>query len=221
MCLVYNDDVTIATNQSPHRTDAPDSAHRVRNRRGEGWRLREDLLDAADGLLDEGISPDVISLRQVARRAGVSPMAPYKHFANSQALRGEVLTHRFERFSAALCDGIATEHLTPSKARSQLETLAARYVEQGRSNLVAYHAMFDSSLVASERDDLPGVGLFATAVALISACPAPLEPHAAARMFWCGLHGIVCLPGRAALVGWDTDAELIADLVTLVAGPAS
>jgi hypothetical protein len=40
-------------------------------------------------------------------------------------------------------------------------------------------------------------------------------------MFWCGLHGIVCLPGRAALVGWDTDAELIADLVTLVAGPAS
>lgn len=192
----------------------------MRNRRGEGWRLREDLLVAADGLLDEGVSPDVISLRQVARRAGVSPMAPYQHFENSQALLGEVLIRRFERFSAALCEGIATDGLTPSRARRQLETLATRYVRQGRANLVAYHALFDSSLITSEQDGLPGVGLFATAVALISVCPATLEPHAAARMFWCGLHGIVCLPGRAALVGWDTDERLIADLVTLVAGPA-
>lgn len=212
--------MTIAADQDANRANALSGEHRVRNRRGEGWRLREDLLVAADGLLDEGVSPDVISLRQVARRAGVSPMAPYKHFENSQALLGEVLTHRFERFSTALCDGIETESLSPSKARSQLGTLAARYVQQGRANLVAYHALFDSSLISTKRDDLPGVGLFATVVALISTCPASLEPHAAARMFWCGLHGIVCLPGRAALVGWDSDAELIDDLVSLVVGPA-
>jgi AcrR family transcriptional regulator len=183
--------------------------------------LREDLLVAADGLLDEGVSPDVISLRQVARRAGVSPMAPYRHFESSQALLGEVLTRRFQRFSAALCDGIVVEDLTPAAARSRLAELGARYVQQGRANLVAYHALFDSSLIAPEPADLPGVGLFATAVALISTCPGPLEPRSAARMFWCGLHGIVCLPGRAALVGWDADHTLVADLVRLVAGPAN
>lgn len=204
-------------------SDRPGSAggpSRARNRRGEGWRLREDLLAAADQLLDEGVSPDVISLRQVARRAGVSPMAPYRHFDSPEQLLGEVLTARFARFSTALGQGLVLEGLTAVTARRQLAVLAARYVEQGRANLVAYHALFDSSLLTSDPTDLPGVGLFTTAVALISACTGTLEPRAAARMFWCGLHGIVCLPGRAALVGWDTDDDLIADLVELVTGPA-
>lgn len=203
---------------SSNPSNTPGGRQRVRNPRGEGWRLREDLLAAAETLLDAGISPDVISLRQVARQAGVSPMAPYRHFESNQALLGEVLTHRFEEFSATLIHGLALDDLTASTAQRGLTVLATRYVEQGRANLVVYHAMFDSSLVATGGDSLPGVGLFETVVALISACPGRLEPRPAARLFWCGLHGIVSLPGRATLVGWDTDETLIAQLVELVTG---
>jgi AcrR family transcriptional regulator len=45
--------------------------------------LRAALLDAALGLLDDG---EEFSLRAVARRAGVSPNAPYRHYADRDAL---------------------------------------------------------------------------------------------------------------------------------------
>lgn len=60
--------------------------------------LRARLLDAAIALMDEGTEP---TLRAVARRAGVSPMAPYRHFADR----------------AALVDATATSGLYMLKAR--------------------------------------------------------------------------------------------------------
>ena len=45
--------------------------------------LRQSLLDATLALLAEGAEP---SLRAVARRAGVSPMAPYRHYPDKEAL---------------------------------------------------------------------------------------------------------------------------------------
>ncbi|MBX9748821.1 MAG: TetR family transcriptional regulator, partial [Roseococcus sp.] len=47
--------------------------------------LRAALLDAADALLDEG-GDGAVSLREAARRAGVSPTAAYRHFADKEAL---------------------------------------------------------------------------------------------------------------------------------------
>lgn len=45
----------------------------------------------------EGVSPDVMSLREIARRARVSPMAPYRHFDDVHALLDEVMGQRFAR----------------------------------------------------------------------------------------------------------------------------
>jgi len=56
------------------------STERRRNARGEGDRLRVDLLDAATALMAELGTIDGISLRAVARKAGVSPTAVYRHF---------------------------------------------------------------------------------------------------------------------------------------------
>ncbi|MER6387535.1 TetR/AcrR family transcriptional regulator [Streptomyces sp. NPDC059382] len=47
--------------------------------------LRDALLDAALELAREG-GPDAVSLREVTRRAGVSPNAAYRHFADRGAL---------------------------------------------------------------------------------------------------------------------------------------
>ncbi|MGZ3236866.1 MAG: helix-turn-helix domain-containing protein, partial [Burkholderiaceae bacterium] len=43
------------------------------------------LLDAADILLDEG-GVEAVSLREVARRTGVTPTATYRHFADKESL---------------------------------------------------------------------------------------------------------------------------------------
>lgn len=52
---------------------------------------REMLIHAATELLDEGGSEHV-TLREVGRRAGVSHNAPYKHFADKEALLAAVAT---------------------------------------------------------------------------------------------------------------------------------
>jgi AcrR family transcriptional regulator len=57
---------------------------------------RDALLDAATGLLDKG-GPEAVTLREVGRRAGVSHNAPYKHFADKEALLAAVAARELKR----------------------------------------------------------------------------------------------------------------------------
>src|SRR2546429_7684555 len=62
---------------------------------------RDTLLAAAAQLLDEG-GPEAVTLREVGHRAGVSHNAPYKHFADKQALLAAVAARELDRSSSAL-----------------------------------------------------------------------------------------------------------------------
>ena len=66
---------------------------------------RDLLLDAADQLLDAG-GVEAVTLREVGRRSGVSHNAPYKHFANKEALLAAIaareLRRRRDRLTTAL-----------------------------------------------------------------------------------------------------------------------
>ncbi|MEV4036322.1 TetR/AcrR family transcriptional regulator [Streptomyces umbrinus] len=64
---------------------------RVPNRWGEGQLLRQEILDAASRLLEETGSPDGISLRAIAREAGVTAPAIYKHFKDKTELMWTLL----------------------------------------------------------------------------------------------------------------------------------
>lgn len=57
--------------------------------------LRQALLDAAMTLIDIR-GRDALTLREAARRAGVSEAAPYRHFANLDELLGAVALEGFE-----------------------------------------------------------------------------------------------------------------------------
>ena len=73
----------------------PTAARRVRARRGEGDRLRDEILTAARDLLAETGSEDAVSLRAVAARVGVSTPSIYLHFADKQALLDAVCAQVF------------------------------------------------------------------------------------------------------------------------------
>ena len=75
---------------------------RERNPRGQGDRLRADLLDATVDLIAETGSVDGVSLRAAAKRAGVSPMAVYNHFEDKDALLEAAVVHCWEEFQATL-----------------------------------------------------------------------------------------------------------------------
>jgi AcrR family transcriptional regulator len=63
--------------------------------------LRKTLLDAAVALVGE-VGPRAFTLREVARRAGVSHNAPYRHFASKDELLDAVAAEGFERLTVTM-----------------------------------------------------------------------------------------------------------------------
>lgn len=85
--------------------------------------LRNALLDAAVRLVDaDGV--EKLSLRAVAREAGVSQAAPYHHFKDKEALVAEVCRLGFER----LGDVMRTEVDGEGPALERLERIGRAYV---------------------------------------------------------------------------------------------
>jgi AcrR family transcriptional regulator len=86
--------------------------------------LREALIDATDTLLAErGL--EGFSLREVARRSGVSPAAPAHHFGDADGLLTAVATSAFDGLSAALAAGDARGGSDPA---AQLREQGVGYV---------------------------------------------------------------------------------------------
>jgi AcrR family transcriptional regulator len=63
--------------------------------------LRQTLLDAAVTLIGE-VGPHAFTLRELARRAGVSHNAPYRHFASKDELLAQVAAEGFDRLAASM-----------------------------------------------------------------------------------------------------------------------
>ncbi|MFE4174115.1 TetR/AcrR family transcriptional regulator [Streptomyces sp. NPDC056909] len=76
-------------------------AVRSRNRRGEGARLRADILAAATDLLDRG-DERAVTLRAVARQAGIAAPSIYPHFPDRPAIMLAVVREAFGELSGRL-----------------------------------------------------------------------------------------------------------------------
>jgi AcrR family transcriptional regulator len=103
--------------------------------------LRRAIIGAALEILSETQSLD-FSLRELARRAGVSHNAPYKHFADKRELLAAVSTAGFERLTRRMSDELA-EH---GNARAQLFAMLRAYIGHGVENPALYRLMFGGYL---------------------------------------------------------------------------
>ncbi|MPN03735.1 HTH-type transcriptional regulator BetI [bioreactor metagenome] len=78
--------------------------------------LREALIEAAVGIIEEqGV--EQLSVREAAKRAGVSPGAPFRHFANRTALLTAVAEQAAERLRQAVQQALANASGQPPLAR--------------------------------------------------------------------------------------------------------
>lgn len=90
------------------------------NRKGEQayhhGNLRAAIIEATLALVEEqGVN--AVSVREVAKRLGVSPGAPFRHFANKKTLLTAVATEAMESFSAAIHEALgASSNATPAEA---------------------------------------------------------------------------------------------------------
>jgi AcrR family transcriptional regulator len=98
--------------------------------------LRAALLRAATELLEEG-GATALSLRAVARRAGVSPAAPYRHYADREALVSAVAAVGYQE----LAERLAAVHPEPATAE-QLAGVAVAYVQFALERPALFRIMF-------------------------------------------------------------------------------
>lgn len=153
--------------------------------------LRASLVRAALALLEEG-GAEALTLRAVARRAGVSPGAPYHHFADKDALIAAVAEDGFARLHAALSEASGG----PS---ARLWSMCATYTRFALASPARYAVMFHPALGQSPAMQTVATAALATferlvdAVAAVSPLPDHLSRREAALLVWALTHGAVVL----------------------------
>lgn len=191
--------------------------HRERYHHGN---LKEALLDAAEALIAER-GPAGINLSEMARRAGVTPAAIYRHYADLQSLIGAVARRGFEEFAARLRGAMAAG----ADGASSLRAMGRAYLAFARERPGAYAAMF-SSTVAYSDPELEAAGHKAfeallSGVAGVFSASGLDRDHAfqLALKIWSLSHGVATLTqsGRLSAATGADPMELLADGVgTLV-----
>ncbi|MCA9627236.1 MAG: TetR/AcrR family transcriptional regulator [Myxococcales bacterium] len=101
--------------------------------------LRETLLDAAVELVSEA-GGDALSLRELARRVGVSSAAPYRHFPDKDALLRAVAARGYQRFDRALDE--ASREGAEVSALEAVEQLGVAYVRFAARNVNLFRLIF-------------------------------------------------------------------------------
>ncbi len=159
--------------------------------------LKNALIQAGIKILaKEGVGG--LSLRKVAKKAGVSHSAPYAHFPDKQSLIAAISTEGFKQLYAELDAAVSPYANDP---RRQLEAGAWAYVQFAMNNTDTFNIMF-SGVLEKEKDYPAFVEssrkTFERVVDVVRACqdagvlrPAPAELLAVS--VWGQLHGIVSL----------------------------
>lgn len=100
--------------------------------------LREACVAEALAIVEEqGV--ETLSLREVARRLGVSHQAPYKHFASRDHILAELVSRAFAAFGSHL-DRAARQ------GNDELEALGPAYLDYAARHPLQYRLMFGTPL---------------------------------------------------------------------------
>ena len=183
---------------------------RQRARRGEGDRLRAEILDAASQLLLRTGDREAVSIRAVADAVGVTPPSIYLHFADKAELINAVCLRHFvdlDRYIMAAIEG----------TEDPLEELRLRgkaYVRFGREHPEQYRILFMSRPSSMPDAWTPETMLENAAFthhleAVQRAFPDLADPYLVAIGLWATVHGVVSLLISQPDFPWpDLDALL-------------
>ncbi|HYN17029.1 MAG TPA: TetR/AcrR family transcriptional regulator, partial [Actinomycetes bacterium] len=201
------------------RTAGPASPRRSRARRGEGPRLREEILAAATRLLAETGNEEAVSIRAVAEAVGVTPPSIYLHFADKTELIFEVCEEQFGKLDAEMAAAEAGVD-DPVEA---LRRRGKAYVRFGLRNAEAYRVLFMyKSYVPDgvDHEDMRRSDTFNHLVESVRRCldAGVLEPGDPIQIsigLWVLVHGITSLLLAAPRFPWPHEpGELVDRLIT-------
>ena len=144
-------------------------AGRARARRGEGQRLRGEIVAAAGSLLGDLGDPNRLSMRAVAAAVGVTPPSIYRHFDDKQALLVAVLEDRWGELYDTLAEAAAGVD-DPFVALREIGLAYLRYAEEHPGH---YRVLFSAAApagISRQRDEHPGGPAFTLLVDAVERC---------------------------------------------------
>ncbi|MER8058169.1 MULTISPECIES: TetR/AcrR family transcriptional regulator [unclassified Streptomyces] len=150
--------------------------------------LRAACLRAARDLLEEDGSAG-LSLRAVARRAGVSAAAPYRHFADREALVSAVAAHGYRELAGHL----AAAHPSPATP-DELAAVAVAYVRFALDRPALFRVMFAEPCDPGSEERVGATSALAEYVQGIVRGVFPgADPDVLATTVWALVHGLAFL----------------------------
>ena len=156
--------------------------------------LQRALVDAAERILErEG--PSALSLRAVAREAGVSPAAPYHHFKDKDELVSAVAKRGFEMLAERMREAAAEKQTDAERSLA----IGVAYVCFARDHPAMYHTMFDAGRKRDPKFSGPGGRHQSTAYQMAREIRERLGAQEGAEPIdvelttignWCAAHGL-------------------------------
>ncbi|MEL6979871.1 MAG: TetR/AcrR family transcriptional regulator [Pseudomonadota bacterium] len=159
--------------------------------------LKRALVEAARRLIAEK-GPMGFTVAEAARAAGVSPSAPYRHFADRDALLREIARQGFTTFGERLESAFADPRFTPLQA---LDAQGRAYLAFAREEPAAFQTMFGAGLDFSADPELSRAGerAFAALGRAVAAVLAGAPPERRPPAHMAALHIATLSHGVAAL----------------------
>lgn len=173
--------------------------------------LRRRVLDASLTLIaSEGL--EAFSMREVARRAGVSHQAPYHHFPDREAILASLVAEGFAMLRAdaqAAGEGVADPY-------RRLTSIGKAYLDFALRHPAHFKLMFRSEWVKAERHEEAracaegAFAVLAAAIADVARAEGRAEDRASLLIAWSLAHGLatLVLEGKLEKVcGEDTKTQ--------------
>jgi AcrR family transcriptional regulator len=186
---------------------------RERNRRGEGGKLRADILAGATHLLEQTGSEEAVTLRAVARQVGISAPSIYTHFADREAMVDAIVDDAFADFNAAIHGAVAAA----SGPLARLRAGCAAYLQFAENRPNRYKILFERQAPVIDPDcPVPTIRTesFGALVRCVQDCidagiSASTDAQLDSTAIWVALHGFATLHALLPGFAWpDTDAVL-------------
>lgn len=187
--------------------------------------LRRALIEAGTDLAREG-GPDAVVLREVTRRAGVTPNAAYRHFADKSALLRAVSLAAQSRLAAAMeeeqsaIDDDGARLSNVGLARAKLRAVGAGYLRFAQTEPGLFRTAFANHIDLRDAAIEDSAGphgrtpfqLLSDALdALVDAGVLPVDRRPGAEFVaWSAVHGLAMLVIDGPLRGLDADQRLSA-----------
>lgn len=200
---------------------------RSRNARGEGQRLRGEIIAAAVKVLSALGPDDPFSLRSVAKVAKIAAPSVYIHFSDRNMLLLAVLE---KLFAEQVAIRAAAETAAAQTGGGAWERLLARSVASVRFGLEHpghYKVLFEGRVVP--RLDDPRIAAFGRPLLVrsvelireIRAQPGRVcdDPERLALLLWSGLHGVVSLRINKPTLNWPPAIELAEQITRAIIQP--